>query len=50
MPADEARKKTADGNEVPGKEARATLGDRFYRGKTGQVWVPLSVSFGGYFF
>ena len=46
----EAGKRTAYGNEVPGREARATLGDRFYRGKTGQIWVPLSVSFGGYFF
>ena len=50
MPDDEAGKRTAYGNEVPGREARATLGGRFYRGKTGQVWVPLSVSFGGYFF
>ena len=34
MPDDEAGKRTAYVNEVPGREARATLGDRFYRGKT----------------
>ena len=50
VPDDKAGKRTAYGNEVPGREARATLGDRFYRGKTRQVWVPLSVSFGEYFF
>ena len=50
MPDDEARKRTAYGNEVPGREATATLGGRFYRGKTRKVRVPFSVSFGGYFF
>ena len=36
MPDDEARKRTAYGNEVPGREARATLGDRFSEVRPGK--------------
>ena len=49
MPDDETRKRTAHGYKVPGRKARTTLGDRFYRGKARQVRVLLSVSSGRYF-
>lgn len=43
MPDDEIRKRTAYEYKVPGREARTTVGDRFYGGKARQVWVPLPV-------
>ena len=45
---DEARKRTTCRTEVSGKRTRATLGNRFHRGKARQVWLPVLVSVGGY--
>ena len=48
MSTDEARKKTTCRTEVSGKKTRATLENRFHRGKARQVWLPVLVSVGGY--
>ena len=48
MSTDEARKRTTCRTEVSGKRTRATLGNRFHRGKARQVWLPVLVSVGGY--
>ena len=48
MSTDEARKRTTCRTEVLGRRTRATLGNRFHRGKARQVWLPVLVSVGGY--
>ena len=48
MSTDEAKKKTTCRTEVSGKRTRATLGNRFHRGKARQLWLPVLVSVGGY--
>ena len=48
MSTDEARKRTTCRTEVSGKRTRATLGNRFHRGKARQIWLPVLVSVGGY--
>ena len=48
MSTDEARKRTTCRTEVSGRRTRATLENRFHRGKARQVWLPVLVSVGGY--
>ena len=47
MSTDATRKRTTCRTEVSGRKTRATLGDRFHRGKA-SVWLPILVSVGGY--
>ena len=48
MSTDEARKRTTCRTEVSGKRTRATLGNRFHRGKARQVWLLVLLSVGRY--
>ena len=48
MSTDEARKRTTCRTEVSGRRTRATLENRFHRGKARQIWLLVLVSVGGY--